>query len=193
MTTEEFITGLFVREDDELSGVSKHAQASLYPSEVVTLGLLFTIKGVGNRAFYRWLVREWSRCFPRLPDRTHLFRLFNSHRHLTDRLPAKPNVTGVIDSYGIALLHPRRDGRRPRQIGKKGLSNLRWIVGCKLCLMLSQFGQVVGWDCDTANVPDTTFHPLIEGVDEQMIVLGDAGFHAREGDPPNLKVCPRGH
>ena len=25
-----------------------------------------------------------------------------------------------------------------------------------------------------------------------MIVCGDSGFHAREGDPSNLKVCPRG-
>lgn len=25
-----------------------------------------------------------------------------------------------------------------------------------------------------------------------MLILGDSGFHAREGNPPNLKVCPRG-
>lgn len=25
-----------------------------------------------------------------------------------------------------------------------------------------------------------------------MVILGDTGFHAREGDPPDLKVCPRG-
>ena len=37
--------------------VPKHSQASLYPSEVVTLALLFAIKGVGNRAFYRWVER----------------------------------------------------------------------------------------------------------------------------------------
>ena len=34
MTTEEFITGLFVRVDDELSGVSKHAQASASDAKV---------------------------------------------------------------------------------------------------------------------------------------------------------------
>ena len=35
----------------------------------------------------------------------------------------------------------------------KGLSNHRWIVGGKLCLVLNQYGLVVGWDCATANVP----------------------------------------
>ena len=25
-----------------------------------------------------------------------------------------------------------------------------------------------------------------------MIVLGDTNFHAKEGDPPNLKICQRG-
>ena len=32
----------------------KHNQAVLHPSELVTLGMLFALKGVGNRAFYRW-------------------------------------------------------------------------------------------------------------------------------------------
>ena len=60
--------------------VGKHSQAALYPSEVVTLALLFALKGVGNRAFYRWLKRDCRHLFPHLPERTRLFRLFNSHR-----------------------------------------------------------------------------------------------------------------
>lgn len=38
-----------------MKDVSKHPQSYLYPSEIVTLAILFAIKGVGNRAFYRWL------------------------------------------------------------------------------------------------------------------------------------------
>ncbi len=51
MSTLDFITELFCRVDDAMRDVAKHSQASLYPSEVVTLGLLgllFAIKGVGN-------------------------------------------------------------------------------------------------------------------------------------------------
>ena len=55
-----------------------HSQARLWPSEVGTLALLFAIKGVGNRALYRWLQRDWRPLFPRLPTRTRLFRLFTT-------------------------------------------------------------------------------------------------------------------
>jgi hypothetical protein len=85
-----------------------------------------------------------------------------------------------------------REGRSPQQIGRKGLSNHRWIVGGKLCLLLNQWGLIVGWDCATANVADNTFQWLIRQVEAQMIVLSDTGFHAAEGDPANLKLCQRG-
>jgi hypothetical protein len=38
----------------------------------------------------------------------------------------------------------------------------------------------------------TLLHRLIEKYAEQMVVLADSGFHAKEGDPKNLKVCQRG-
>jgi len=58
MTTLDFITALFYEVDEQLRAMPKHPEAHLWPSEVVTLGLLHALKGVGNRAFYRWLTRE---------------------------------------------------------------------------------------------------------------------------------------
>ena len=78
MTTEDFIITLFCRVDNAMPKARKHTQASLYPSEVVTLAILFALKGVGNRAFYRWLQRDYLAMFPKLPDRTRLFQLFNT-------------------------------------------------------------------------------------------------------------------
>jgi hypothetical protein len=43
-----------------------------------------------------------------------------------------------------------------------------------------------------ANVSDQHFHPLIAQFDDRMIVLTDTGFHAKTGDPANMKVCRRG-
>ncbi len=192
MTTQDFITELFCKVDDQMREIPKHRQASLWPSEVVTLGLLHAIKGVGNRAFYRWLANNFQPLFPNLPHRTRLFRIFKVHQDWTDSFLASPTMLGVIDSYGIELIHPVREGRTPKQIGKKGKSNSRWIVGGKLCLVLNHLGLVSAWDCDTANVHDTHFQPLIQKFEEQMVVLGDMGFHAREGDPANLKLCRRG-
>src|SRR5881409_2574165 len=48
-TTIDFITALFCQVDDHLAGLPKHPEAHLWPSEVVTLGLLHALKGVGNR------------------------------------------------------------------------------------------------------------------------------------------------
>lgn len=85
-----------------------------------------------------------------------------------------------------------REGRSEKQIGKKGISNQRWIVGGKLGFVLNQFDLTCDWDCATANVYDATFQPLIAQFEKEMIVLVDSNFHARTGDPMNLKICPRG-
>src|ERR1041385_6476894 len=52
-TTIEFITALFYHVDEQLHDMPKHPEAHLWPSEVVTLGLLHALKGGGNRPFYR--------------------------------------------------------------------------------------------------------------------------------------------
>src|SRR2546422_1221123 len=192
MVTLDFITALFCQVDDHLPGIPKHPHANLWPSEIVTLGLLHALKGGGNRAFYRWLTRDYRALFPQLPERTRLFRLFTTHHDWTTAFMAAPTVLGVIDTYGIELIHPMREGRSPQQIGRKGLSNHRWIVGGKLCLLLNQWGLVVGWACATANVADNSFQWLIRQFEAQMIVLSDTAFHTTEGDPANLKLCQRG-
>ena len=79
MTTVDFITALFYEIDEQLRAIPKHPDAHLWPSEVVTLGLLHALKGGGNRPFYRWLTRDYRPLFPRLPERTRLFRLFMTH------------------------------------------------------------------------------------------------------------------
>jgi DDE family transposase len=193
MTTVDFIIELFCRVDDQLGVINKHSQAHLYPREVVTLALLFALKGRGQRAFWRWLNRDYRDLFPHLPDRSRLFRLFNSHRQWVDLFMAEPSVLGVIDSYGIELIHPRREERSPAQIGKKGKSNTRWIVGGKLCFVLNHLGLVVAWACDTANVHDgSAFQQLVEQFNEIMVIFADAGFRKVGWQPANLRLCQRG-
>ncbi len=96
---------------------------------MVTLGILHALTGLGNRACSRWLTTDSRAWFPRLPERTRLVRLFMTQHAWTDAFLASPTVLGVIDTYGIALIHPLRAGRSPRQIGRTGLSNYRWMVG----------------------------------------------------------------
>jgi hypothetical protein len=37
---------------------------------------------------------------------------------------AEPTILGIADTYGIELLHPIREGRSKRQVGKKGKSSM---------------------------------------------------------------------
>ena len=159
MNTIDVVTELFCRMDDRMATVPKHSQASLYPSEVVTLAFLFVLKGTGARACYRWLEGNWRAAFPHLPHRTRVFRLFMTHRAWSEQFLAAPTVLGGIDADGVELIQPIREGQSPFQLGKKGLSNHRWIVGGTLCLLLNQWGLVVAWGCDTANVPIRPFSP----------------------------------
>ena len=193
MTTVDFITHLFAHVDDEMINAKKHSQAKLYPSEVVTITLLFSLKGVGCRAFYRWLKRDYLDLFPNLPHRTRLFRLFNTHRHWTKQFMAEPSLIGIIDTFGIELIHPRREGRSKKQIGKKGMSNKRWIVGGKLCFVLNNIGLIVDWDVDTANVYDgSAFQEITERNAKIMVIFTDEGFVKVDWNPENIRICERG-
>ena len=64
MTTIDFITALCCQVDAPLAGLPTHPEARLWPSAIVTLGLLHALTGVGNRAFYRWLTRDYHALFP---------------------------------------------------------------------------------------------------------------------------------
>ena len=193
MTTEEFIIELFYRVDEAMLEVPKHPQANLYPSEVVTLALLFALKGSGPRAFYRWVSRDYRPLFPKLLERTRLFRAFNRHQPYLTCFWAEPSLLGLIDSFGIELIHPRREGRNQHPLGRKGKSNWRWIVGGKLCLLVNHLGLIVQWAWASANVYDgSAFQALVDAVADQMVVFSDTGFEKKDWHPINLKVCQRG-
>lgn len=192
MATDEFLTHLFCLVDDRLGSRAKHPQAKLWPSEIVTLGLLCALKGGSFRSFYRWLARDYQSLFPALPDRTRLLRTLRAHQAWAKDFLADPTFFTVIDTYGIELIHPWREGRSPQQVGRKGYCGHRWIVGIKLCWLLNRRGEVVAWDWKTANVHDQNFAALAERFDGQTITLADQGFHAAKGDPPNLLICKRG-
>src|SRR5436305_7721442 len=185
MTTEDIIIQIFCIVDDEMKNMVKHTQAILYPSELVTIGILFALKGGHFRAFYRWLKRDYEQLFAGLPERTRLQRLLKTHQSWCRQLLVGPSFFTVIDSYPIELLFPIRQGRSPQQVGKKGKDKGRWTVGIKLCWLLNAQGQVVDWEWATLNTHDQHFHPLIQRYNGQSIVLSDLGFRSAQGIPAN--------
>ena len=192
MPTDEIIIRLFCKVDDHLGHVNKRSDAHLYPSEIVTLGLLFSLKGGRYRAFYRWLNANYRALFPKLPDVTRLLRLLKSRAYYTDEFLDDPTFFTVADTYGIELIHPRREGRSPEQVGKKGLSNGRWIVGIKLGWLINNKGKVVTWQWDTANVSDREFRDVALAYNGETIALCDLGLREKDAPHENMLFCEKG-
>jgi hypothetical protein len=192
MPTDELIIRLFYMVDNQIADVNKRSDAHLYPSEIVTIGLLAALKGGRFRAFYRWLDANYRSFFPNLPERTRLQRLLRDYATYTFDFLAEPTFFTVVDTYGIELIHPRREGRSAQQIGKKGKSNGRWIVGVKLAWLITDRGEVVDWAYLPANEADNAFRPLATGYDGETIALSDLGFREKDAPQHNLKYCERG-
>ena len=191
MTTEEIIIHIFCLVDAKLPPIEKHPQAKLYPSELVTVGILFALKGGHFRAFYRWLKRDYTALFAGLPDRTRLLRLLKTHRAWCDALLADPTFFTVVDSFPIELIFPIRAGRSQQQMGGKNKDKGRWSVGIKLCWILNDCGQVVAWKWLPMNVHDQQFNDEIERLNGMTISLSDLGFRCAGGIPDNLKLCEK--
>jgi hypothetical protein len=192
MTTEDIIVHVFCLVDDRMPAMGKHSQASLYPSEIVTIGILFALKGGFFSAFYRWLKRDYEALFAGLPDRTRLQRLLKTHRSWFDNLLAQPSFFTVLDTYPIELLLPIREQRSQHFIGGKGRDKGRWALGIKLGWLLNDHGGVVAWDWLPMNRGDNAFHPLAERFDGQTIVCADWGFRSVHGIPNNMMLCKKG-
>ena len=63
MTTVDIIISLFCLVDDRLGWRPKHPQSKLWPSELITIGMLFALKGSSFRSFSRWLARDYTALF----------------------------------------------------------------------------------------------------------------------------------
>jgi len=81
----------------------------------------------GATPFYRWLTRDIARCFL-APERTRLFRLLSASGLDADSWLPRPCL-GSIDTYGIELIHPMREGRSPQQMVAKASPTIAGLSG----------------------------------------------------------------
>lgn len=192
MTTEDIIIQIFWEVDTTLGDVRKEINATLYPSEIVTIGILFALKGGQFRAFYRWLQRDYTALFGGLPERTAMEKQLVKQQHRTDALLGEAGLMNVVDSFPIELRFPIRQGRSACQLGSKNKDKGRWSVGVKLCWIINTFGLVVGWHWLPMHQHDQAFLPLVGLLREDGVVLADLGFRCKAGQPTNLHLCEKG-
>lgn len=167
----------------------KHPQGTLWLSEIVLFGTLHALKGGSFSQFYTWL---WRRDLARLPERSRLGRLLATHHKTCREFLAKSELFGVMDTFGIEIIRPIREGRSAQStaITWKGKSGHRWIIGRKICVRINGNAEITDYDDDTANVCDRNFNSM--AANQDSITLADAGFKDKRGIPAALKICKRG-
>jgi len=112
MPTDDIIIRLFLIVDERLGNCKKRADAQLYVSEIVTIGLLFALKGKRFSAFYRWLWANYRHWFPNLPEHSRLSRLLSDYSELADEF------LGLLHlNFGQELCSPPTQERKPYKNG----------------------------------------------------------------------------
>ncbi|OGY54196.1 MAG: hypothetical protein A2912_00415 [Candidatus Buchananbacteria bacterium RIFCSPLOWO2_01_FULL_40_23b] len=188
---EDIILHLFCEIADGLRNTDrKHVQGKLYLSEIVLCGALFVLHGTSFRRFHVWLMKQ--SLFPKLPERSRLLRLMNHYDYLCEEFLGSKTFFGILDSFGIEIIHPIREGRskQSQQVSKKGKSNHRWIIGRKVAVTMNQHYEVVTVSEETANVCDHDFNG--HHAESAAINLTDHGFKDKEGIPASFKICKKG-
>lgn len=168
----------------------KHYQAKLSLSEIVLCGVLFVLLGRSFRRFHRWLKKR--EIFLSIPERSRLQRLVNHYSFLCEAFLGSKTFYGILDSFGIEIIHPIREGRskQSQQVSGKGKSNHRWIVGRKTAVTINQNYEIVTISDDKVNVSDNSFDE--EHTEAADINLTDFGFKRKVGTPENFKICKKG-
>lgn len=186
----DIATVLYCNIDDELE-CEEHQQAKLSVSELVTIGVLFALKGGSFRRFHSWLRGNLAGCFPLLPERSRLQRRIIQYQQVVTEFLAQPSFFCVADSYGVELRHPVREFHEPKtqRIGGKGKSNKRWIHGMKVLVVINDQAEVVHFALALAGQADKVFNSLLENYNYQTIILVDLGFRDKAGIPECLKLC----
>ena len=132
MNITDFITELYCNIDDVLPPMVPHSQARLSVSELITIGVLHAIKNVKQRPFCHWLKDNYGHLFPKLPERTRLFRRLETQSCWTGYFLASPlswalpTATELNCAIGCALgvISTRRTGRTsPITAGSLGASS----------------------------------------------------------------------
>lgn len=168
----------------------KHPLGKLYLSEIILCGVLFALKGGSFRRFHSWIKR---RKLFNLPERSRLVRLLIKHRKFCNIFLSSETFFNVIDSFGVEIIHPIREGRseQSQRVSKKGKSNHRWIIGRKINIAINGDLEIVDYQDETANVCDNTFDISYEEK-EDCIYLTDNGYRRQAiygGTPTNFKIC----
>lgn len=111
---------LFCPIDDRLKYVPKHPGAELYPGDSRDDRLLVYAQRRTIPALLSLAPARVLALVSLLAGSDATAKIVGHASNWADRFLAAPTFFTVTDNYGIELIHPMREGRSEKQIGRKG-------------------------------------------------------------------------
>ncbi|WP_151982472.1 IS982 family transposase [Acinetobacter guerrae] len=147
------------------------AQLSL--SEIHFVAIWYKCSHFNNfKAFFSWLKQDKNHLFKRLPCYQRMIHLINMHQlalHALHVALMKGEYKQYlwIDSTILPVCKNQRIQRHKSlaKIASRGKSSMGWFYGCKLHIVMNQFGEIVSSGLSNGHVADIK---MVEGLDAKL-------------------------
>ena len=174
----------FLKQDSQFSRI-RVAQLSL--SEIIFIAIWYKSSHFNNfKAFFTWLKEDKSHLFKYLPCYQRMIHLIKMHQLALHALHAalmKGQGTQYlwIDSTTLPVCKNQRIHRHKSlvQIASRGRSSMGWFYGCKLHIVMNQFGEITCSALSNGHVADIkAVEQLVNGLNGKL--YGDRGYTSQE-------------
>lgn len=170
---------------------SKHClrirNAQLTISEICFIAIWYKCSHFNNfKAFFSWLKQDKSHLFKSLPCYQRVIHLINMHQLALHALHVammkdQYNQYLWIDSTTLPVCKNQRIQRHKSlaKIASRGKSSMGWFYGCKLHLVMNQFGEIVNSALSNGHIADIKMvEQLVEGFEAKL--YADRGYISQD-------------
>lgn len=167
--------------------ISRVRAAHLSLSEITFIAIWYKCSHFTNfKAFFTWLNQDKSSLFNSLPCYQRMIHLINTHQLALHALhvalmKGQRSQYLWIDSTTLPVCKNQRIQRHKSlaKIATRGKSSIGWFYGCKLHVVMNQFGEIAGSALSNGHVADVkVVEQLVNGLNGKL--YGDRGYISQE-------------
>ncbi|TCB72742.1 IS982 family transposase [Acinetobacter sp. ANC 4216] len=166
---------------------SRIRAAQLTISEIIFIAVWYKCSHFNNfKAFFSWLKQDKRHLFKSLPCYQRMIHLINMHQlalHALHVALTKGQQSQYlwIDSTTLPVCKNQRIQRHKSlaKIASRGKSSMGWFYGCKLHIVMNQFGEIACSALSNGHIADIKMvEELVKGMEAKL--YGDRGYISQE-------------
>ena len=161
--------------------------AQLCISEIVFIAILYKCSHFTNfKAFFSWLKQDKRHLFKSLPCYQRMIHLINIHQlalHALHVALMKNQKSPYlwVDATALPVCKNQRIQRHKSlaKIATRGKSSMGWFYGCKLHIVMNQFGEIACSALSNGHIADIKMvDKLVKDMEAKL--YGDRGYISQE-------------